>query len=535
MATVNKDFKIKSGLIVEGATGTIGGYDILTKKTDDQNYIIGLIGGSATSNATPNTVVLRDGAGSFSANVITASTFNGDVLGTVSDISNHDTDSLAEGTTNLYYANSLAREAFSGGDGIAYDSATGVIEADLGNGIAFGPAAEIIIDRTTVDTWYDASGTGASEAANAYTSATSYTDNAITNLNLGGTYDALGAADTAYNNAIAYAEGYTDNAVAALVDSAPEMLDTLNELAQALQDNPNVIADLQDVAAGKQDALTAGNGIDIDGSSNISVDPYDLIGTLDPSYVDLDIKNGKIGINQGTLTTYTNTLYDAAGAAANALANANSYTDNAISNLDLVFTTDDVSEANNLYFTDSRAKDAAGNLLASASTTNVTISYSPLTQQLTVEAENGVADSTTDDLNEGSSNLYFSNVRAVAALEAVVPNFEAIEIDSIAKQIATYTEAPTAGVQVLHTFLPFQYRAAEYLVKISHASDNEISKVLVTVDSANNVAVTEYGIVSTNGALASSVSADFSGGNVRLLATTLNNDSTVKTVGTLLS
>jgi hypothetical protein len=83
--------------------------------------------------------------------------------------------------------------------------------------------------------------------------------------------------------------------------------------------------------------------------------------------------------------------------------------------------------------------------------------------------------------------------------------------------------------------LPFQYRAAEYLVKVSHASDNEISKILLTVDSANNVAVTEYGIVSTNGSLASSVSADFSGGNVRLLATTLNNDSVIKTVGTLLS
>ena len=44
MATVNKDFKVKNGLIVEGTTATVNNYDVLTKKTDDQNYIIGLIG-----------------------------------------------------------------------------------------------------------------------------------------------------------------------------------------------------------------------------------------------------------------------------------------------------------------------------------------------------------------------------------------------------------------------------------------------------------------------------------------------------------
>jgi len=59
MATVTKDFKIKYGLIVEGSNATVNGYSILTKSQADQNYIIGLIGGSATPNATPNTVVPR--------------------------------------------------------------------------------------------------------------------------------------------------------------------------------------------------------------------------------------------------------------------------------------------------------------------------------------------------------------------------------------------------------------------------------------------------------------------------------------------
>ena len=54
----------------------------------------------------------------------------GNVTGQVSDISNHNTDSLAEGSTNLYFTNQRARNSLSvvdaGGDGsFAYDSAAG--------------------------------------------------------------------------------------------------------------------------------------------------------------------------------------------------------------------------------------------------------------------------------------------------------------------------------------------------------------------------------------------------------------------------
>tara|TARA_Y100000385_G_scaffold60625_2_gene59130 strand:+ start:11316 stop:15263 length:3948 start_codon:yes stop_codon:yes gene_type:complete len=54
----------------------------------------------------------------------------GNVTGQVSDISNHNTDSLAEGSTNLYFTTQRARNSISvvdtGGDGsLAYDSAAG--------------------------------------------------------------------------------------------------------------------------------------------------------------------------------------------------------------------------------------------------------------------------------------------------------------------------------------------------------------------------------------------------------------------------
>jgi hypothetical protein len=264
MATVVKDFKIKSGLIVEGTTGTINNYDILTKKQADVDYIVNLIGGTATSDNTPDTVVKRDSNGSFSANDISiANAINFDAMGTISDAGGDElliaattgndirltaddvridavddfrvqvggdillettgvgnnvyvgsidignevvvestldahigdatvdgtagntvydrifnakaeaiadanaytdtavanavdgvpvnTDELSEGTTNLYYTDARARAAISEGDGIAYNANTGVISANLGNGLQFN-GTQIEIDGNVVAT-----------------------------------------------------------------------------------------------------------------------------------------------------------------------------------------------------------------------------------------------------------------------------------------------------------------------------------------------------------------------------------------------
>ncbi len=56
---------------------------------------------SASTNSA-NNLVIRDGSGNFAAGTITAA-LSGNVTGTVSDISNHDTDALSEGSTNKYY------------------------------------------------------------------------------------------------------------------------------------------------------------------------------------------------------------------------------------------------------------------------------------------------------------------------------------------------------------------------------------------------------------------------------------------------
>ena len=305
MATVNKNFQIKNGLVVEGATATVNGEAVLTKSAADTTYIQGLVGGVANSQSVANAIVLRDTNASFAANVITA-----DLVGTVSDISNHDTDALAEGTTNKYFSNTLARDAFSAGTGITLTS------------------GEISVTSGT----YDAAGS----ADTAQTNAQNYADGLASN------YDASGSASTAQTNA----QNYADEAVANLVNGAPELLDTLNELAAALDDNPNVIADLQEVAAGKQDTLVAGSNIDITGNL-ISVTGVDLSGSADTAqtnaqnYADGLASNydasGSASTAQTNAQNYADGLagnYDASGSASTAQTNAQNYSDGLAGNYD---------------------------------------------------------------------------------------------------------------------------------------------------------------------------------------------------------
>lgn len=272
----------------------------------------------------------------------------------------------------------------------------------------------------------------------------------------------------------------------------------------------------------------------------------------------------------------------------------------------------------NLFYTDDRVKD----VLTGSTQTNISITE--VEGALVITAENGVDDSTTDDLDEGETNLYFTNERAVSAtaseydpigsastaesnantytdnligdatvdgtsgntvtdrvatavsnlvdgapalldtlneLAAALGDDEdfattvstsigekvsksgdtmtgelalpSISLNSVAKSVAATGTVATAGEATAISFAKASYRSAEFLVKASYSTHTEISKVLLTLDSSDNIAITEYGIVSTNGSLVS-VSADISGTDVRLRVTTANNSTTVTVAGTLL-
>jgi hypothetical protein len=553
MATVAKDFKIKHGLVVEGTTGKINNFDILTKSTDDQQYIVDLVGGDASSNAVANTIVLRDGFANFFANTITADLV-GDVTGQVSDISNFDSDDLTEGTTNLYFTDERAETAMAG----LYDPAGSAANAyanalsdaeDYADGLAAnydpaGSAANALSDAEDyadgLAANYDAVGSAANAYANALADAEDYADGLAAN------YDPAGSAANALADAEEYADFAVGNAIADLTNNAPALLDTLNEIAEAIGDDANFVGTITNLVALKQNALIAGTDIDITGNTISFNGSYDPSGSAANALSDAEDYADGLAANYDAVgsaanaysnaTSYTdlevgNAIADledyADFAAGNALGNANSYTDNAIS----LLSTTDIEEGTNEYFTDTRAKESAASLLTMATLTNISITGN--SAGLVITAENGVGDSNTDALVEGSTNLYFTDQRAVDALEAIIPNFTEIDINTVARQVAATVNAPTASTVTAIDWALAEYRSAEFLVKVAYGAHTEVSKVILTLDTSNNIAITEYAIVGTNGS-ASTISADVNGTDVRLRVATANNNSDVTVVGTLL-
>ena len=87
------------------------------------------------------------------AGTVVASTFEGDltgdVTGTVSDLSNQDTDNLSEGSSNLYFTDarvtSPARNALSASGGISYNSSTGAFSTD--------PNSTVQASKLDLGTW----------------------------------------------------------------------------------------------------------------------------------------------------------------------------------------------------------------------------------------------------------------------------------------------------------------------------------------------------------------------------------------------
>ena len=85
--------------------------------------------GLTTADGTSTGNITLSSLGTLVANL------EGDVTGTVSSLSNHDTDALAEGSTNLYYTDARSRSAISATGDISYNSSTGVISFTAGTGV----------------------------------------------------------------------------------------------------------------------------------------------------------------------------------------------------------------------------------------------------------------------------------------------------------------------------------------------------------------------------------------------------------------
>ena len=125
----------------------------------------------------------------------------------------------------------------------------------------------------------------------------------------------LDKADTAIQSIEGLAtEIYVDTKIADMVDSAPETLNTLNELADALGDDPNFAATIAEEIGKKQEVLVSGeniktiNGESVLGSGNITIENGSSIDvTVDQTYnpESENAQSGKVvaeAINNITIT-----------------------------------------------------------------------------------------------------------------------------------------------------------------------------------------------------------------------------------------
>jgi hypothetical protein len=690
MATVNKDFKIKSGLVVEGTTGTINGYDILTESQGSIDFIVSTIGGTATAVNTPNTVVKRDADGNFAAGDITvnelsiseigriyedgdgdlviANVDNKDVEINASDLRLNATDDIrleADDFVGITSLNGIIE--FHAPDGNVFINGDapedkivvrGTLNDIIGDGTVDGTSGNTVTDRiasASQDLTDHENATEAHGATGAVVGTTneqtlinktiSYTDNTLTvqvanvsdltanaselnvldgitastsELNIldGVTadYTELNVLDgiTATTTELNYVDGvtsgiqgqlddkapldapaltgiptaptaaagtnntqiattaYADAAVAALVDAAPAMLDTLNELAAALGDDEDFIGTVN-AAIGEKVAKA---GDTMTGLLVLSADPSANLGAATKQYVDTAESDAVTSANSYTdgRETAITTAYEAyadiaevdAKAYADGLDDATNTrideltTSDVAEGTNLYFTnqraidavggtiedqidlldTDDIEEgATNLYFTDSRAKTSAADLLTGANLINITITGTGA--GLTITAENGVADSTTTDLTEGT-NLYFTDERALSAINGENIQPESIDITWVRREEATWTDVPTASKATCHS-AGTNEGSMKYLVRVTASvggtRHSHVTEVLATVDGSNGVAVVEYGTIYTSTEPLATVTVEWNASTSKydLNVTTANNSSEVMVAATLMA
>ena len=499
MATVNKDFRIKAGLVVEGTTATVDGEDIITTGSTTDSLPEGSTNvyyteGRAKTDAAElltgatltNVTITGDGNG------LTITAENGGIQ----DLTGFDTDDLSEGSTNLYFTDSRAVTAvetaatsdntadkivqrdgsgnFSAGTisanaynvqnagSISEDSSL-IIQSNSTYPILIQGHQNVEISSQNGDIILNADG-------NLYKGSAG-SANEITTQSRLDQYIGDNTVDGSTGNTI------TDRiatAVSNLVDGAPELLNTLNELAAAINDDESFSSTIATQIGEKQNTLTAGTNISIV-SDTISVTGLSSTDISDFSTAALSA---------------TASAYDASGAASSAESAANGYTDTAISGLSSV--------------------------------------YEPLGA-----ASSAVSALDTDAIEEGSENLYFTDERAIDAVSAadIYPN--AVIVNNVSKTVANAVTASTASTVSGLTWAKADYRSAKLVVKAETATHSQVSEIMVTLDASDNVAITEFGVVYTDAELAT-VTADVSGTDVRIRVTTLNASTNVMVVGTLL-
>jgi hypothetical protein len=334
------------------------------------------------------------------------------------------TTNVAEGN-NLYFTNARSRAAISVAGSGSYDNTTGVITVTGGVTSVNGQTGAATGFATTANSLSQFASTTSAELATLISDETG-TGNLVFSVSpaLTGTPTAPTAANNVSTTQIATTE-FVKNAVANLVDGAPALLDTLNELAAAINDDASFSVSIANTISIAQ--TTANNAYGQANTATLAASS--AFGQANTAYTAATSAFGQ-----------ANTAYTAATAAFNSgntkVATVGGVTATSISNVQLAdavsqagILTTAVAEGTNQYFTNARARGAIS--VAGAGSYDNTTGIITITGGVTsvggatgavsnAQLASGITTSgvlNTSNVAEGA-NLYFTTSRARASIDA---------------------------------------------------------------------------------------------------------------------
>ena len=265
------------GNIIDGAPGVLNTLNEIASAINDDPTFFTSVATNLSNHESDTTSVhgISDTAElatkTFAAELLTNATKtnititgdkNGLTITAENGVADSTTDNLSEGSTNLYFTNERAQDAIglNLGSGLSYNDTTGSISVTTNTYDSYGSASTAQSNAETFATNAINALTTSDieEGTNLYFTDERAQDAVGLNVGTGLSYnDTTGA--ISIDSTVAtktYADTAAANAAAALVDSAPATLDTLNELAAALGDDPNYATTITTALGTKQDKVT---------------------------------------------------------------------------------------------------------------------------------------------------------------------------------------------------------------------------------------------------------------------------------------
>ena len=570
MATVDKAFRIKNGLVVEGSTATVNGHDVLTKSivdakgdllvgtadneiqrlavastagyvlTVDSSTTSGLVWSApqavgefassivfegATSNdfettlqvtdpTADRTITLPDATGTVAlldvSQTLTNKTIalsSNSVSGSISDFNSALTDADfatiagTETLTNKTLTSPVVTGLFLNDASIVFEGAT-----------ANDHETTLTVTDPTADrtiTLPDATGTVAlagdvlALAGGTMSGAIAMGTNKITGLG------------TPTDSTDAATKGYVDNAVVGIDWKASVRAATTSDITLSSDLENGDVVDGVTLATGdrvlvKNQSTGSQNGIYVvkaSGAPDRSTDAD--LGTEVTANFAVFVEEGTVNADSGFTLTNNGTI--------------------TIGTTALVFT--QFTGLGQVTAGDGLTK--TGNTLNVAAGTGISITGDAVTNE-GVLSITGTTDQVVASASTGAVTL--SLPQSIGSTST--PTFGSVTVGSVTLTDALLSTATssvaTTSATVVDSWSASTYSSAKYLVQMKKGTEVQTLEVLINVDGANNVAITEYADVINAAASLGTTDADYSGGNVRLLVTPAAADTVVKVHKTLI-